>query len=112
MSARKRERRLAVALEYGGSGAPRVTAKGEGAIADTIRRLAEEHDIPLQHDRELAAVLSRIELNQEIPEALYRAVAEVIAFAYLVRGREPEGFRRSAGGSRGAAARPDRPPFG
>ncbi len=84
--------RLAVALEYSGSGAPRVTAKGGAAVADTILRLAEEHGIPLQRDEELAAVLSQVELNQEIPEALYRAVAEVIAFAYLIKGRVPEGF--------------------
>lgn len=86
------KRRLAVALEYSGTGAPKVTAKGGAAVADTILRLAEEHGIPLQRDETLAAVLSQVELNQEIPEALYRAVAEVIAFAYLVKGRVPEGF--------------------
>jgi len=84
--------RLAVALEYGGTGAPRVTAKGEGDIADEILRIAARHDVPLHADRDLVQVLSQVELNQEIPEVLYLAVAEVIAFAYLVKGKVPAGF--------------------
>jgi flagellar biosynthesis protein len=96
-SERPAPRRLAVALEYSGQGAPRVTAKGEAAVADTIARLAEEHGIPLQRDEALAAVLTQVELNQEIPEALYRAVAEVIAFAYIATGRFPEGFDPKTG---------------
>lgn len=87
------ERRLAVALEYTGRGAPRVTAQGGGALAEEIIRLAQAHDIPINADRNLVQVLARIELDQEIPEVLYRAVAELIAFAYLVRGKVPEGFQ-------------------
>jgi len=83
----------AVALLYDGKNAPRVTAKGEGKVAEEIFRLAREHDIPLQNDPQLAAVLSQIPLGDEIPEALYRAIAEVIAFAYLVSGKRPPGFR-------------------
>lgn len=83
----------AVALLYDGDNAPRVTAKGEGKVAEEIFRLAREHDIPLQNDPQLAAVLSQIPLGDEIPEALYRAIAEVIAFAYLVSGKRPPGFR-------------------
>lgn len=87
------ERRLAVALEYTGHGAPRVTAQGRGALAEEIVRLAQTHDVPLYPDRNLVQVLAQIELDQEIPELLYRAVAELIAFAYLVRGKVPEGFQ-------------------
>ena len=87
------ERRLAVALEYSGNGAPRVTAQGGGALAEEIIRLAQAHDVPLRSDRDLVQVLAAIELDQEIPEVLYRAVAELIAFAYLVRGKVPEGFQ-------------------
>lgn len=90
------ERRLAVALEYTGRGAPRVTAQGGGALAEQIVRLAQSHDVPLYPDRDLVQVLAQIELDQEIPELLYRAVAELIAFAYLVRGEVPEGFRADA----------------
>lgn len=94
------ERRLAIALEYSGGGAPRVTAKGDGALAEEIIRLAQAHDIPLRSDRELVQMLGAIELDQEIPEVLYRAVAEVIAFAYLVRGKVPEGFQAHHSGTR------------
>lgn len=89
----EQERRLAIALEYSGRGAPRVTAKGGGALAEEIIRLAQAHDVPLRSDRDLVQVLAAIELDQEIPEVLYHAVAELIAFAYLVRGKVPEGFQ-------------------
>ena len=83
---------VAVALEYGGDGAPRVTAKGMGAVAERIIGLAETAKVPLHPDRALVKVLSRVELGDEIPETLYRAVAEVIAFAYLIKGKAPEGW--------------------
>lgn len=77
----------AVALQWDGYTTPRVTAKGEGTVAEEIIALAAKHDIPLQENAELARALSQIELGDEIPEALYRAVAEVIAFAYYLSGR-------------------------
>ncbi|MBW9256808.1 MAG: EscU/YscU/HrcU family type III secretion system export apparatus switch protein [Candidatus Thiodiazotropha sp. (ex. Lucinisca nassula)] len=83
---------LAVALKYDGENAPRLTAKGRGELAEKILALAEEHNIPLHEDVELAALLSQIPLGDEIPQALYRAVAEVIAFAYLLSGKRPPGF--------------------
>jgi flagellar biosynthesis protein len=82
---------LAVALHYDGRNAPRVTAKGRGALAEQILALAEAHGVPLEQDPELAALLAQIPLGEEIPEALYLAVAEVIAFAYLLSGRRPPG---------------------
>lgn len=81
----------AVALRYDGRGAPRVTAKGEGLVAARILELAREHNVPLHEDAALAATLARIELNTEIPENLYRAVAQVIAFAYLLSGKTAPG---------------------
>ncbi|MCG7984235.1 MAG: EscU/YscU/HrcU family type III secretion system export apparatus switch protein [Candidatus Thiodiazotropha lotti] len=83
---------LAVALKYDGENAPRLTAKGRGDLAEKILALAEEHNIPLHEDVELAALLSQIPLGDEIPQALYRAIAEVIAFAYLLSGKRPPGF--------------------
>lgn len=83
---------IAVALEYDGASAPRVTAKGEGDIARQIIDLAREHGVPLQENPELVRLLRRIPLGDEIPEALYYTVAEVIAFAYIVAGRFPEGY--------------------
>jgi flagellar biosynthesis protein len=83
---------LAIALRYDGENAPRVTAKGSGHVADRILDLADEYDIPLREDPELALLLSQVPLGDEIPEALYLAVAEVIAFAYLLSGKRPPGF--------------------
>lgn len=88
---------LAVALNYDGKGAPRVTAKGRGSVAEAILNLAREHDIPLDDDPELALALSQVPLGEEIPEALYVAVAEVLAFTYMLEGRMPPG--RGKGGT-------------
>ena len=78
---------VAVALHYDGKNAPRVKAKGHDDIAEQIRKIAEEHDVPLYEDAILANVLSQIELGEEIPRSLYLAVAEVIAFAYILSGK-------------------------
>jgi flagellar biosynthesis protein len=83
---------LAIALNYDGENAPRLTAKGRGELARRILDLAQAHQVPLHEDRELAALLAQIPLGDEIPEALYRAVAEVIAFAYLLSGKRPPGY--------------------
>ncbi len=76
---------VAVALSYSGSGAPTVSAKGRGTVADRILELAQEHDIPLWQDAGLAGVLAQVDLGDEIPQDLYTAVAEVIAFAWKLR---------------------------
>ncbi len=78
---------LAVSLEYEGNGAPKVTAKGRGYIAQEIIEQAKKHNIPIQKNHELVGLLSEVELNQEIPEKLYEAVAQVLVFAYEVSGK-------------------------
>lgn len=78
---------IAIALNYDGKNAPKVTAKGEGEIADRIERIARENEIPLYEDPILAQVLSQVELGEEIPRPLYIAVAEVLAFTYLMAGK-------------------------
>ncbi len=83
---------LAIALNYDGENAPRLTAKGQDELARRIVELAREHEVPLHQDPQLAALLSQIPLGDEIPEALYRAVAEVIAFAYMLSGKRPPGY--------------------
>ncbi|MDH5631710.1 MAG: EscU/YscU/HrcU family type III secretion system export apparatus switch protein [Gammaproteobacteria bacterium] len=79
----------AVALHYSGLGAPIVTAKGEGLIAEKILEIARANNVPLHEDRELVKLLSNIELGAEIPEQLYQVVARVIAFAYSISGKQP-----------------------
>jgi flagellar biosynthesis protein len=73
--------RIAVALKYDfGDGAPVVTAKGEGHVAEKIIETAREHDIAIEENPVLAEALSKIDLDTEIPVPLYKAVAEVIGF--------------------------------
>ena len=83
---------IAVALKYDGQHAPTVTAKGSGQLAQEIIDLANANDIPLDNNPELVKILSSIPLGEEIPEALYIAVAEVIAFAYILSDKVPENF--------------------
>jgi flagellar biosynthesis protein len=85
---------LVVALRYDGEAAPRITAKGRGGLAQQILELARGHGIPLERDSELAGLLAQIPLGEEIPQELYLAVAEVIAFAFLLSGRRPPGLDR------------------
>lgn len=77
---------LAVALEYDGHGAPRVTAKGRGELAQRIIETAREHDVDIERNAVLAQALSAVELDDQIPEELYRAAAQVIAFVLSLRG--------------------------
>ncbi len=80
----RHKRKRAVALNYDSdqSSAPTVAAKGQGEVAERIIALAKDHDIPLYEDPDLIEVLSSIDLGREIPEELYKAVAEVLAFIY------------------------------
>jgi len=71
---------LAVALHYDRTGAPRVVAKGKGTIGAKIIEVAKEHDIPIEENEVLAGALSNVELGDEIPSELYKAVAEVLVF--------------------------------
>lgn len=83
---------IAVALRYDGRNAPRVTAKGEQVLAQRMIEAAAQAGVPLYPDPELAMILSQVPLGEEIPDNLYKAIAEVIAFAYILAGRFPEGF--------------------
>lgn len=85
--------RTAVALKYDSTtdSAPRVAAKGQGALADQIIRKAREAGVPVQEDPNLVAVLSRVKLDREIPPELYQSVAAILAFLYRVnRGIKPK----------------------
>ena len=86
--------RRATALRYdpdSGSTAPKVTATGRGLIADRIVEEAEKAGVPVRRDDALAAALAGLELGHEVPEALWVAVAEALAWAYAldVRARRP-----------------------
>jgi flagellar biosynthesis protein len=90
-------RQLAVALEYDGQNAPRVTAKGRGELAERIVETGREHGVAIEQNAVLAQALSAVELDDQIPEELYRATAQVIAFVLSLRGeagRSRTGDRR------------------
>jgi flagellar biosynthesis protein len=78
---------LAVALHYDKTGAPRVVAKGRGSIGARIIEVAKAHDIPIEENEVLAGALSNVELGDEIPAELYKAVAEVLVFVLRLSGR-------------------------
>ena len=90
-------RRAAAALGYDPEerNAPRVVARGFGELAERIIERARQHGIPIHEDRDLVAVLASLNLEQEIPTELYRAVAEVLAFVYRANS---EWKKRSARG--------------
>ncbi|MDD3837035.1 MAG: EscU/YscU/HrcU family type III secretion system export apparatus switch protein [Phenylobacterium sp.] len=77
-------RRLAVALRYTEPEAPKVVAVGRGWLGEKIVEAAREHGVPLEENPALAEALSHIELDAEIPEELYIAVAEILAFILRV----------------------------
>ncbi|GAB2184973.1 EscU/YscU/HrcU family type III secretion system export apparatus switch protein [Roseibium sp. LAB1] len=76
----KNGKKLAVALQYENEGAPVVTAKGAGSMAEQIERLAREAGVPIEQNPMMAEALSQIEVDQEIPIELYQAVAVLIGF--------------------------------
>ncbi|HTG71609.1 MAG TPA: EscU/YscU/HrcU family type III secretion system export apparatus switch protein [Candidatus Udaeobacter sp.] len=76
--------RKAVALKYepGERAAPVMVAKGKGHLADLILERAKENGIPVQEDSSLVEVLSKLDIDQEIPPELYTLVAEILSFVY------------------------------
>ena len=77
---------LAVALQYAAPHAPKVTAIGRGEMARRIADIGSASGVPVSRNPELAVALSNVEIDQEIPENLYRAVAEVLAYILRVSG--------------------------
>ena len=82
--------KFAIALEYDGKQAPQVTARGHDEIANQILKLAQEADVPIHMDKDLALVLDQIDLGEHIPEALYVVIAEILTFAYRLSGKHKD----------------------
>ncbi|WEK56210.1 MAG: EscU/YscU/HrcU family type III secretion system export apparatus switch protein [Candidatus Cohnella colombiensis] len=85
----------AVALKYEPEkrSAPVIIAKGQGVIADEILRRAQDSGVPVQEDASLVEVLSKLDIEQEIPAELYKLVAEILSFVY--RSDQRAGHSRS-----------------
>ncbi|MBE3605796.1 EscU/YscU/HrcU family type III secretion system export apparatus switch protein [Campylobacter sp. RM13119] len=79
-------KKRAVALGYNKKkdNAPKVLASGSDYMADKIISVAKKHEIPIKEDPDLIEILSKVEVNQEIPPKLYKAVAEIFGFLYKV----------------------------
>lgn len=95
MAKTPQQTRQAVALRYKPQAdtAPKVAAKGKGYLAEKIVEMARAHGVPVREDKNLVQILSRLELEQEIPPEVYRAVAEILSFIYRLS------QRRSSGGT-------------
>ncbi|MEW6328012.1 MAG: EscU/YscU/HrcU family type III secretion system export apparatus switch protein [Thermodesulfobacteriota bacterium] len=87
----KKKIKRAVSLKYEPvkDRAPKVTAKGQGVIADKIIALAKENNIPIHEDPDLVEILSKLDLEEEVPPTVYILVAEILAFVYRMNGRWP-----------------------
>ena len=85
---------LTAALRYTGDGAPKVVAAGRGHIAASILERAREAGVPVHRDPGLASALSQLALGQEIPEQMWTAVAQVLAWAYGLSDLSPDTNRR------------------
>jgi flagellar biosynthesis protein len=79
----------AVVLKYDREkdNAPKLVAKGRGAIAEKIIAVAGEHNVPLHEDKNLVEILEALDLATEIPPQLYQAVAEVLAVIYRLNAK-------------------------
>lgn len=83
----------AIALKYDGHDLPQVVATGQGLVAAEIIERAQDQDIPLVEDPALAQALGQLDLGDNIPEPLFRAVAEVLSYALYVSGKHEEVLR-------------------
>ncbi len=79
----KQEKAVALKYDKSGQGAPKVVAKGQGEIAQKIKEKAQEFEVPIFKNEALAASLLNLDLDEQIPENLYKAVAEV--FVWLMQ---------------------------
>jgi len=79
----------AVALEYGKNKTPVVTAKGDDELAQRIVQEAKRQGIYVAEDPRLLAMLSRLDVGQEIPEEMFTAVAVILAWVYWLKGMQP-----------------------
>ncbi|MBD8497045.1 EscU/YscU/HrcU family type III secretion system export apparatus switch protein [Paenibacillus arenosi] len=91
----KRGKAVALSYEPGQATAPVVVAKGQGLLAERIVATAVENGVPIQEDASLVEVLSKLDLDQQIPAELYQLVAEVLTFVYRSDQRAAKGWVRA-----------------
>ena len=79
----------AIALEYGRRETPIISARGSGDLAERIIEEARKRGVYIAEDPQLVGLLGQLQVDQEIPEQLYTAVAVILAWAYWLRGMVP-----------------------
>ena len=84
----KTKKAVALGYERSKDNAPKVLASGAGEVAKNIINLAKSHDIPIKEDADLVELLSKVDINQEIPPNLYKAVAEIFGFLYKMTNKK------------------------
>ena len=84
MSEQLSKMKKAVALKYDPltNSSPVLVAKGQGELAERILAKAKESDVPIQEDQSLVEVLSKLDIDQEIPPELFAVVADILSFVY------------------------------
>ncbi len=85
----KNKRKKAVALRYDKEkdNAPKITAKGEGIVAEHIIEIAKKAGVPIKEDQDLVEILNKLEINQEIPPETYIVVAQILAWVYQLNSK-------------------------
>lgn len=89
-------RKQAVALEYGMNAVPVVTAKADQQLAESLIEEARRQGIYVTQDPQLLALLSRLNVDDEIPPELYTAVAVILSWVYWLKGMRPGDEKRRA----------------
>lgn len=86
---KKNEAIAAAAIKYERQkdAAPKVIAKGRGMIGEKIIALAKKNNVPIKSDPGLVQILSKLDINEQIPVELYKVVAEILAFVYRTNNR-------------------------
>ncbi len=79
-----KEKAVALTYDKEKNQAPVIGAKGEGKTAQKIIKIANEHGVPIKKDEDLIELLSKVELNKEVPPQMYKAIAEVFSFIYSI----------------------------
>ena len=98
----------AVALKYDGEGAPVVVASGMGYLAERMIEVATESGVPVYEDNSLATMLSQLELGQQIPDSLYRAIVEIYVYFLNFDPNDPDKARRAREGVAEQPVQPER----
>ncbi len=89
---KRKEKAVAIRYDEHKENAPRVIAKGEGYIAQKIKLIAQENNIPVHQDDTLIELLAQVDIDYEIPPELYAAVAEILCWIYRANNELKENF--------------------